>query len=70
MNDDIDWNQRPYVTQCDLIEMRPYQRAWFLNQPNIWRNLRPELDVLYNCAHPDNKRMWMDELVREAVAHA
>lgn len=63
----IDWNKRPYVTGMELMEMAPHQRAWFENQPNIWRPLQFHTDVLYNCAHPDNADLVAQDLLREVL---
>lgn len=63
---DIDWNKQPYVTHQQLVEMPGYLRAWFNGQPNIWRNLDHRLDVLHNCAHPDNALLLGLDLIAEA----
>jgi len=60
------WNEEPYITYTQLMEMPAYERAWFYNQPNIWRSLDIGLHVLHNCAHPSNRKLFLEDLIREA----
>ena len=62
----IDWNQRPYVTGIDLMEMPAWQRQWFYDQPNIWRRVDLNRDALFNMAHPSNALLCVRMLAKDA----
>lgn len=66
---DADWNNEPFVTGLQFMELPAHQRDWFLGQPNVWRPLDVRLDVLHNCAHPDNRELVAQDLIREARAN-
>ena len=61
----VDWNKRSFVTGHELAEMPEHQRTWFKNQPKIWK-WRLDADILCNLAHPDNKGLFLADLVEDA----
>lgn len=64
---EVDWNKQPYITMQDFKELPRWKQSWFTNQPLIWRQLDFRLEVLHNCAHPDNARMVALDLIKEAM---
>lgn len=60
-----DPNAWPFVTGIQLCEGGPAFAAWFQAQPNIWR-ADGNADVLWNLAHPSNRRRLLEGLITEA----